>query len=277
MLFSTSVIIPTLGRDAEVDALLLSLQAQTTPPHEVILVDQNGDGRLDAVVARYAQTLPIQHLKVCLRGLSRARNWGAARATGEVLCFPDDDCELFPDTLARGVELLQKTNSDALFGRAADREGHDAVTPFSRDAGRLSPDDYEGRFVDFSVFVRRATWARFPYDETLGVGAFHGAEEGHDQVLRMLHGGAALFYSPEVRFFHPRKVNSHRTRAEIRRVFTYRCGFARLCLKHRLYAKLGRRLLSVLLYLGYLTLFDRRKARYYQAELLGLLAGIVVP
>lgn len=132
-------------------------------------------------------------------------------------------------------------------------------------------------FVDFSIFIRREVFAQFLYDEALGVGVFHGAEEGLDQVLRMLKVGVKLFYAPDVRFYHPIKVTSHSGTGEIRRVFTYRCGFSRLCLKHKLWRKLFSRILKVALYLPYVCLFQRHKARYYCAELLGLWAGLVVP
>lgn len=272
-----SIIVPTLGRVEALDALLHSVEKQSYRHFEVLLIDQNASDLLDALVARHKRNFPIRHLKVCLRGLSRARNYGAQHAKGEVLCFPDDDCELFPDTIAKALELMAQTRSDAVFGRSVDRKGSDAVTPFAERAGRLSLEKHEGMFVDFAIFIKAPVCARFPYDETLGVGVFHGAEEGHDLVLRLLKADVPLFYSPDVLFFHPVKVASHRSNEEIRRVFSYRCGLARLCLKHRLYGKLGSRLVKVCLYLVYLALFDRRRARYYLAELLGLLSGITVP
>lgn len=273
---SISVVIPTLGRTGEVDALLRSLASSAVAPHEVILVDQNASDLLDEIVARHSAELPIRHLKVCLRGLSRARNEGVRHATGEIVCFPDDDCELFPDTLQRAVETLEKSHGEVVFGRSATRDGNDAVTPFVRQAGRLTHRKHQGMFVDFSIFARKSILERFPYDEDLGVGAFHGAEEGYDLVLRLLEADVPMFYSPDIVFYHPIKVTSHRSAGEVRRVFTYRCGFSRLCLKHKLHGKLWNRLLKVSLYLVYVSAFRRSKTRYYLAEWLGIVTGIVV-
>ena len=272
-----SIIIPTIGRRDEVDALLKSVVASSYQNIEVLVVDQNCDDTLNEIVARYKPMLKIRHLKVGSRGPSKARNYGVQFADGEIFCFPDDDCELLPDTLHCALEVLEETGAAAIFGRAFDRQGADAVTQFHSESGYLSLAQHEKMFVEFSIFVRRDVHAQFPYDENLGVGTFHGAEEGHDQVLRMLKGGLKLFYSTKVRFYHPIKVTTHSSPREIRRVFTYRCGFSRLCVKHKLWRKLLSRMIKVALYLPYACLFKRQKARYYAAELLGLWTGLVVP
>ena len=271
-----TVVIPTLGRSVEVDALLESLRQQNYPHFEVIIVDQNGSDLLDEIVARHSPHMAIEHLRVSKRGLSHARNAGARAARGEIISLPDDDCEYAPDTIEQALRVLNETKSEVVFGRVSDRQGEDAVAVFAESAGKLSLAKHEGMFVDASIFARKPILLRFPYDETLGVGTFHGAEEGHDLVLRLLKGKIPLFYSPEILFYHPSKVSTHRSAAEIRRVFTYRCGFARVCLKHKLHARLANRFIKVALYLVFLSFFNRRKARYYFAELLGLLAGAVV-
>jgi hypothetical protein len=46
---------------------------------EVIVVDQNGDDRLVALLAPFAERLALQHLRVDFRGASRARNLGPVR------------------------------------------------------------------------------------------------------------------------------------------------------------------------------------------------------
>lgn len=116
----------------------------------------------------------------------------------------------------------------------------------------------------------------FLYDEALGIGTFHGAEEGFDIVYRMLLAGVEIYYDPCILFYHPQVITSHCTNQEIRRVFNYRCGFAKVCLKHSLYLKYFKRLFLVIFYIPYLLIFKRSNLRYYLAELLGLLAGVVI-
>ena len=50
-----SLIVSTMGRVAEIGELFDSLLADASAPFEVILVDQNADGRLDALAAELAE------------------------------------------------------------------------------------------------------------------------------------------------------------------------------------------------------------------------------
>ena len=116
----------------------------------------------------------------------------------------------------------------------------------------------------------------YPFDETLGVGNFHGAEEAYDVVIRMLKRGVSLFYDPSISVFHPQIDLTYQDKG-IRRVFTYRCGFARICQKHSLHRKYYSRCIKVALYIPYCFFFKRNRFRYYIAEMLGLVAGRIIP
>ena len=58
-----SLIVSTKGRVAEIGALFESLLADASAPYEIILVDQNEDGRLDTLAAEYAPRLPLRPLR----------------------------------------------------------------------------------------------------------------------------------------------------------------------------------------------------------------------
>ena len=88
-------VLATVGRVQEVGAFLDSLTRQTFGDFSVVLVDQNADGRLDALMADYANRLSIKRV-ASAPGLSKARNVGLAHARGDVIGFPDDDC-VYPD------------------------------------------------------------------------------------------------------------------------------------------------------------------------------------
>ena len=74
-----TIVLPTLGRVKEVDAMLdsiLKYVASTTISFEVIVVDQNFSDILDEVVLKYKeQGFDIKHYKVSFRGLSKAKNF----------------------------------------------------------------------------------------------------------------------------------------------------------------------------------------------------------
>jgi glycosyltransferase involved in cell wall biosynthesis len=258
-----SIIIPTIGRSTQLDALLHSITCSAYKNYEVIVIDQNRTGIADDVILKYNDILPVQHIKVNFTGVASARNYGCKFANGQYLIFPDDDSELYPETLALFIENTKRTGADVLFGKSVDRTLSDSVAIFSDTSGYLSLKRHEKMFIEFTMFIKKETFSEFLFDESFGVGTFYGAEEGYDLVLRMLHKKVVIFYTPDVRMYHPQKVLSHFDSSEIRRVFSYRCGFAHLCVKHKLYKKYFSRLIKVILYIPYTVVFAPRKTRYY--------------
>jgi glycosyltransferase involved in cell wall biosynthesis len=96
-----SVIVCTYGRAASLRELLRSLEAQTFRDFEVLLVDGNGpDSPLENLARQADSSLNLRRLSSPL-GLTRQRNAGLREATGEILCFLDDDVSFEPDFLAK--------------------------------------------------------------------------------------------------------------------------------------------------------------------------------
>ncbi|BDA67059.1 glycosyltransferase [Rivularia sp. IAM M-261] len=271
-----SIIVPTLHRVNQVEALLNSIVTSNYKNCEILIIDQNFSNLLDTVVDKYLDKIKINHFKVDFRSLSKAKNYGYELASGNIICFPDDDSEVFPETFSNAVSILQNTNSDAVFGKCVERDLSDSVIKFEKDEGYFTSKKYEGMFLDATIFIRKDIFKKYLYDESFGVGAFYGAEEGYDLVLRMLKDNVKMYFSPNILFYHPRKISTHTSFQEIKRVFTYRCGFSHLCLKHKLYTKLISRTVKVSFYILYLAIFERVKIRYYLSELLGILVGITV-
>ncbi len=271
-----SIIIPTIGRPVQLDALLGSICRSGYTAYEIIIVDQDPTGAADEAIDGYKNRLPIRHIKVRFRGAARARNYGAQFAKGQYLFFPDDDSELYPETLDTAMTALRDAGSDVLFGKCVDRALADSVGIFSKESGYLSLNRHEGMFIEATMFIKKEIFSKFPFDESFGVGTYYGSEEAYDLVLRMLYEKVHMFYTPEVKIYHPRKVIDHADSLEIQRVLSYRRGFAHLCVKHRMYKKYGMRLLKVILYVPYTVVFAPRKTHYYLSELMGLLTGVIV-
>jgi GT2 family glycosyltransferase len=271
-----SVVVPTLGRTDEVRALLGSLARQPWDGFDVVLVDQNADDRLAAVVDASPLADRVRRVKAPPRGASAARNLGAGLATGDVLAFLDDDAEALPDTFERAAATLARTGAALVAGRCVDREGRGTMIRWHPTEGPMPRRDHGRMFVESTLFVRRDAFARHGFDEALGVGTFHGAGEANDLVWRMLAAGEALHYDPAIRVYHPEKLAGQDTAAEVRRIFSHRCGFARYCFKHRRYLAWARRLAAVAASVPVLALVAPRRTRAALAEVLGLLAGVVV-
>lgn len=271
-----SIVIPTLGRKKEVLECLKSIYKQSYKKIEIIIVDQNCNNMLDDVASEYLDVLNIKHLKVDFKGLSRARNFACTHASGEYIFEMDDDAELFEDTLSVALKLINSNNSDVVFGRCIDRDGKDSVINFSSSAGWLTLKKHEGMFVESTMLIKKEILLSYPFDNNLGVGTFFGAEEGYDLVLRLLKDDKKLFYSPNVRVYHPQKITSYSSSSAIRRVFSYRCGFAKLCSKHSLNLLYYKRFFSLILYIPFCLLFKKDRSRYYIVEFLSLVLCKVV-
>jgi len=87
---SLSLIVCTYRRFGAVRRLLESLDAQTAPPDEILVVDGSEDTETEAFLS---QTTRVSYFRVQPedRGLTRQRNYGIARARGDIIAFLDDD------------------------------------------------------------------------------------------------------------------------------------------------------------------------------------------
>ena len=88
-----SLIICTYRRPAAVAALLEALRGQTRLPDEILVVDASPGGETEALMRSLASLRGLRYEKPPPehRGLTRQRNYGVARASGEVIAFLDDD------------------------------------------------------------------------------------------------------------------------------------------------------------------------------------------
>lgn len=272
---SFSVAIPTIGRTDQLAALLQSIGDSTVRPAQIIVVDQNNDNRVAPVIAQFL-SLGIDHRRVIFRGLSAAKNYAATVASSDVLFTPDDDCKVLPNTFEAALAELARTGAEVVFGKCLDETGADSIIRYRKEPGWLSPSRMDGMFVEPASAIRTAVLREIPFDETLGVGTFHGAEEGADWVLRLLDAGKRLYFQPAIEFRHPRTITDHASPDAIRRVFSYRCGYGRFCRKHGLWGRYVKRAAVVAAGIALYSIANKGKARYYLAELAGLIAGATI-
>jgi len=270
-----SLVVPTLGRTDEVAALLASIARSERRSYEVIVVDQNRDGRLDALCREWAQRLPLQQLPMDGRGAALARNLGARQACGRFLNFPDDDCELLPHTLDQAANLLRETGAPVVVGASVDRAGTFSNTRFATGARWITPRTLWGRCIEFTIFFERKTFASSGgFDPRFGVGARYGADEGPELLLRLMRSlpPRSVYYSDCVRFYHPDKARSFDP-ADIARSHSYARGSGALLAKvpepHMLLHAadyVGRGLIGAVLYR------EPRRA-FYRARVRGFVDG----
>lgn len=167
-----SVIIPTFNRAAFVTDALDSIAAQTWNAIETIVVDDGSVDDTADVVNAWIRSHPrhaVQLLRQPNRGVSAARNAGAAAARGDYLYFLDSDDLIHP----RGLETLigPLLQSDAPFSLAHIRNVDLAGRPTgdqSEGISRQSDDHFASHWMTHAALYRRSTVAAAgPFDEQL--------------------------------------------------------------------------------------------------------------
>lgn len=224
-----SLVMGTLGRTQEIGRFLASLKRQDYPAVELVIVDQNPDDRLLPLIEAYRPYFPIERI-VSPKGLSRARNAGLQRITGDLVAFPDDDC-WYPDGLLSYVASRFELDAglDGLTGRFVDENGHTEGRWLGRSQVLNRYTVWRGA-ISFSIFLRRGLVECIgPFDETLGVGAgtAWGAGEETDYLLRGLQAGGRIMFDRELVLRHPVKTSTFDEAARERQG-RYESGFGRV-------------------------------------------------
>lgn len=198
-----SLVMATLGRTTEIDRCVDSLAKQTCRDFELIVVDQNPDDRLLPVVARARELgLECLHLRQSEPNLCKARNAGIARAAGEIVAFPDDDCWYEADVVERVL---------ACFEQQAELDG---LVIRWEETGEAQPDQrlsfeqfgqFRGAYASsITLFFRRDCLRRAGgFDYAFGLHSWYGAGEETDLVLRMLGSGEVIEHVSDIVVHHP--------------------------------------------------------------------------
>lgn len=270
-----SIIIPTLGRKNELKALFDSiLNTKIACRYEVLVIDQNEDGLVTDICNEYRAMFDVKQYIVGFKGLSRAKNFGIDHANGNVVCFPDDDAEFTANTISVALNKLLYYNADCVFGKCVDKTTlKDSVMKFKTESIKLDLSNFEGAFVEATMFARISLFSKIRYDEKMGVGCIFGSQEGYDLVYRLLKAGKDMYYDPKIIFYHPSKIETKSTDNEIKRAFYYSCGFGYLCKKHGLSEKYKKRLRKLSWGIPIIALIRRKELKYYKAQKMGLMLG----
>jgi GT2 family glycosyltransferase len=204
---SFDLVVATVGRVEELRRLLDSLTQQTHRAFRVLIVDQNEEGLLDAVLHHY-DSLDIVH-KTAARGLSRARNAALPQLRNSLVAFPDDDCSFPPDLLERVAARFERDPGlDGLTGRAASTDGTSSAS-WKRDSAVLTRENLWNRAISFTIFLRAKLVAEVgDFDERLGLGSGGPSASGEETeyLVRALDRGAHIEYDPSLVVHHDEKI-----------------------------------------------------------------------
>lgn len=225
-----SLIVATYGRLVEVELLFISLLQQDIglDKFEVILVDQNEANGLLEVVERYSNDLDIKHIKSERKGLSYNRNIGMAVAAGAYICFPDDDCTYYPDTLSTAYKHLEKKHVSVVFGAIRDRDtGENIIRNWPAKNKRLRRYNFFSLYSSITLFSKRNS---LMFNEKLGAGCYFGSCEDSEYVYSAIVEVGSCYYFSDLEVWHPKAGIKDFTKEKNK---SYGLGFGAFCAIHR--------------------------------------------
>ena len=222
-----SLVVCTYGRTKQLSELINSIKHQSVPPKEIIIVDQNPPSFLDALIKDSAGSLNIIHANVPFTGASKARNYGASIATGEIIAFPDDDCIYRKDTIKNvmsgferkdelGVliagknETLNAVHHDNGLRRNAVTEIHTVL------------DLFKAKAETSNIFARKEYLSKLEYifDNNIGPGerTKWASNEETDLLVRLLQRNIPIMKDENVRIIH------HSSQGSLKKTLQYGMG-----------------------------------------------------
>jgi glycosyltransferase involved in cell wall biosynthesis/uncharacterized membrane protein len=169
-----SVIIPTHNCAATIEQCLSSVQAQTYPNIEIIVVDNNSDDGTPQIAAEYARVLQAGPER------SAQINHGARHARGTYLYRIDGDFDLDPAVIAACVEAVERDDLDAVAvpNRSSGESYWAQVRTLERDT-----------YLDDSLIVAARFWKRSVFESVGGFDESLMACEDYDLHIRLLDQG----------------------------------------------------------------------------------------
>lgn len=269
-----SLVIATIGRQQELKDLLSSLLTQRydLKKIEIIIVDQNEVGYLDDFITDFSN-LNIVSISSDKRGLSYNRNIGIQKVTGDVICFPDDDCKFYMDTFVEVVRRLEDDKTDFCIGRIYDRNTNTDILK-KWPTKQFYVTRLNAYFITSSItmFIKKKSIENF--DVKLGSGSVYGSCEDADLIYRIIKKGCLGVYSPNIQLWHP---EPNYNVISLQKVRNYSSGFGYFVRKETDVVKIVLLLLLIIKKATQMlsNLFNNRfKRKYFYNFSVGLLSGL---
>ncbi len=197
-----TVIIPHLNQRSELEACLVSLEAQRLERacFEIIVVDNGSVSPPYDVVARHSGARLLSEPQP---GPGPARNAGVKEASGEFLAFIDADCRAHPDWLLSALRTFRSYADRTILGGD--------VRIWRENRKYTAIEAYEGVFAyRFKLYIEQHGFSgtgnlvvrRTDFHKVGPFAGIHVAED-MDWGRRALSAGLQFRYVPEMIVFHP--------------------------------------------------------------------------
>ena len=114
---NVSVITTVRNEEAAIGQLLASLQAQTRPPDEIVIVDGGSQDRTVEIIRGYAASgAPVRLISMPGANISRGRNHAISEAASEIIAATDAGVRLPPQWLAEVTRPFASPQVDVVSG-----------------------------------------------------------------------------------------------------------------------------------------------------------------
>ncbi len=109
-----SVIIPVLNGEKRIKRCLESIENQTYPNIEVLIIDANSADNTVEIAKEYGEVFSFDLKPFMVWGTPYQQNFGATKAKGKYLYFVDDDMILPPDAIQSFVDKIEAHGGDSM-------------------------------------------------------------------------------------------------------------------------------------------------------------------
>lgn len=173
---SVSVVVATWNRPERLEEALKSIAQQRDDARVEVIVVNDGGVEVSDIVDRWTHLMAIRYVRLDTNsGLARARNEGIRRASGDMLCFLDDDDIMLPGHLRAGAAQLQdEVHAVRTYVAVCDEfvaAGSAPKTEQVKAHYRAAFDERLLMICNFipvsSVFIRRRSGVSITFDERL--------------------------------------------------------------------------------------------------------------
>jgi glycosyltransferase involved in cell wall biosynthesis len=196
----------TLDRSGEVESFIGKLLVQTYKYFELLIIDQNADDRVFDIYKKYADKIEIKYFRSKKKGISINRNIGLENCSGDIIAFPDDDCEYNHNTLEKIFDFfVNNTDYNFCTCNTVDPKTNTSDFHGKRHDTEISLFNLRQTGISFTIFIRSVCLKNFKFDDLLGVGAEYGSAEESDMLLYLLRGKNRGFYFAGMFIAHPYK------------------------------------------------------------------------
>ena len=142
------MIIPTYNRSQMVQEAIDSVLEQDFTDYELIVVDDGSNDNTPEILAGYGQRIKVLHQSN--KGVSAARNFGIAAASGQLIALLDSDDLWLPRKLATQVTFFED-NPIVVINQTQER--------WIRKGRQINPKQRHHKFsVPIRMFITSGSW-----------------------------------------------------------------------------------------------------------------------